>query len=81
MEFKSSKLLILLLKATVSVEPYWNLNINDDKVDFFMQKVSVEPYWNLNKHTNNNWIYINCVSVEPYWNLNPFSTISIFLHT
>ena len=36
------------LHLMVSVEPYWNLNKDDEAKKHKAIGVSVEPYWNLN---------------------------------
>ena len=37
-----------VISTSIKVEPYWNVNVDDEKDEEYYRLIKVEPYWNVN---------------------------------
>ncbi len=37
-----------MIDVWIKVEPYWNVNYQEDKLTILSPVIKVEPYWNVN---------------------------------
>ena len=56
--------------ACNEVEPYWNVNVEEDLPDDDIPFNEVEPYWNVNLDVKQWECTMIKNEVEPYWNVN-----------